>query len=406
MNAASNADPAARVRHVTAQRYEWLREESDRWANDGLVSADQASAILSGYQPRAGKHLLARLLLTVGAAFVGIGVIWLVAANIEELSPALRFGIVAAFWLATTGLAEWLAVRRERGGAAIGAAVVGAVRIIAVLAFGATIFQAAQSLQVPAYEPRLVGFWALGALGYGYAVRGIGPAVVGVILGAGWFGWTALDIEFSGLQAAVAGLTASVLAVSMAGVHRRWWPEFAAVWREVGAAVALLSLFVAALPFVTPGDLRLAPVLLAVMAAAAIALLAALVRGRGAAWWQCLGVLAAGSVGLFLVLWETSTDISDVGTAEWLHALVGVTAYVVLALGVASAGILHDSWRLTALSVAALVGFTTTQAFAVFAPIMSGAWLFLLLGAVLVVTGIGFDRARRRLASQLEGTPS
>lgn len=405
MNAASNTEPTAPVRHVTAQRYDWLHGESDRWARDGLVSADQAAAILAGYQPRAGKHLLAGLLLTVGAVFVGVGVIWLVAANIEELSPALRFGVVAAFWLALTGLAEWLNLRRERR-AAVGAAVVGAVRIIAVLGLGATIFQAAQSLQVPAYEPRLLGFWAPGALGYAYAVRALGPAVVGVILGAGWFWWAALVIEFSGLQAAVAGLTASVLAVSMAGVHRRWWPEFAAVWREVGAAIALLSLFVAALPFIDAGDLRLTPVMLAVMAAAAVALLAALVLGRGAAWWECLGVLAAGSVGLFLVLWETSTDVSDVGAAEWLHALVAVAAYVVLALGVATAGIVHDSWRLTALSIAALVVFTTFQAFAVFAPIISGAWLFLLLGLVLVVTGVGFDRARRRLASQLEGTPS
>ena len=49
-------------------------------------------------------------------------------------------------------------------------------------------------------------------------------------------------------------------------------------------------------------------------------------------------------------------------------------------------GVLRDSTRLTALATAALVLFTTVQAFAVFALIISGATLFLLVGAVLVVT--------------------
>ena len=43
--------------------------------------------------------------------------------------------------------------------------------------------------------------------------------------------------------------------------------------------------------------------------------------------------------------------------------------------------------------------FTTVQSFAVFARIVDGAWLFLLLGVVFLGTGLLFDRARRGLVA-------
>ena len=56
----------------------------------------------------------------------------------------------------------------------------------------------------------------------------------------------------------------------------------------------------------------------------------------------------------------------------------------------------------TALATAALVVFTTFQSFAVFARIVTGAWLFLLLGVVFLATGVLFDRARRGIAATLD----
>ena len=73
-----------------------------------------------------------------------------------------------------------------------------------------------------------------------------------------------------------------------------------------------------------------------------------------------------------------------------------------VAVGVAVLGTLRDSWQLTATATAALVVFTTFQSFAVFAQIIEGAWLFVVLGLVFLGTGVLFDRARRRLAAALE----
>jgi hypothetical protein len=41
--------------------------------------------------------------------------------------------------------------------------------------------------------------------------------------------------------------------------------------------------------------------------------------------------------------------------------------------------------------------FTTFQSFAVFAQIIEGAWLFVVLGLVFLGSGYLFDRARREL---------
>ena len=104
-----------------------------------------------------------------------------------------------------------------------------------------------------------------------------------------------------------------------------------------------------------------------------------------------------------LVLWDTGSDVSERLTAsDVLHAVVSVLVYVLVAVAVAVAGTLRDSPRLTWLATVALVVFTTVQSFAVFAQIVTGAWLFLLLGVVFLGTGLLFDRTRRGLVATLE----
>jgi len=53
--------------------------------------------------------------------------------------------------------------------------------------------------------------------------------------------------------------------------------------------------------------------------------------------------------------------------------------------------------------MAALVLFTAVQSFAVFAPIVTGAALFLVLGVIFLGSGYLFDRGRRHLVANLEG---
>ncbi|QIK75338.1 DUF2157 domain-containing protein [Nocardioides piscis] len=385
---------------VSTDRYRWLRQEVDAWQTEGLLDAATAHAITARYVDagdRRRRFSLGRLMLFLGGAFVGIGLIWLVAANLDQLPPLLRFGVVAAIWLALLAAAE---LSRASGAGR------GALRLMATLAFGAVVFQAAQSLQVPAFSPALVGFWSAGALAHAYGFRALMPLVVGVITGVTWWIWWPLWESASAAGAVVGFGTAAVAAVSLAVVHDRGLTGFGQVWRSVGALLAMIGLFIAAVPYSTTDGFEWTGWLVVAAVLAAVAAGAALALGRGHARFEPLGAAAVLAIASLMVLWDTGTDTTRVEAADWAHAAVGVVAFVALAVALVAIGTLRDNPVLTAIAMVGLVVFTTFQSFAVFAAIVQGAWLFVVLGLVFLATGFGFDRARREIASNLEGVQS
>ncbi|KRF35135.1 DUF2157 domain-containing protein [Nocardioides sp. Soil805] len=391
-------DPHDRTRDATAVQLGWLHRELADWQAAGIIGADQAAAISARYRTvrETRRFSLGRLLLALGALFVGVGLIWLVAANLDQLPPLLRFAVVAAFWLAFLVGGELVGPRLSTG-------VLGAVRLLAALTFGATIFQAAQSMQVPAYEPLLLGLWSAGTLLHAYATRSLVPLLVGIATGMVWWTWQPLADSGNGAGVVLALGTASVLAVSLAVVHDRGLDLFAAAWRTLGCALAMAALFVAAVPYTTTDGFEWNTWLVLELAAAGVAATAALVLARGNARWEPLGALGVLAFSVLMVLWDTGTDTSSVGLDDWAHAAVGVAAYVVVAVGLAALGTLRDTPVLTVIAMMALVVFTTFQSFAVFAAIIQGAWLFVVLGLVFLGTGFLFDRARRGISANLEG---
>ena len=104
-----------RPRAATPHQLAWLRGELAEWTREGLLDPAQAEPLLGRY--RAARRLsVGRLLLLLGAGFVGVGVIWLVAANLDQLSPLGRFVLVTAAWLGLLVGSEALAARRARSG--------------------------------------------------------------------------------------------------------------------------------------------------------------------------------------------------------------------------------------------------------------------------------------------------
>lgn len=383
-------------RPVPPRQLAWLRAELDDWTSQGIIDDDQARLISSRYRP--GDHArfsIGRVLLSLGGGFVGIGLIWLVAANLDQLSPTSRFVAVALLWLAFLVGGEALAARKASP------PLVGAVRLMAALGAGAVIFQAAQSLQVPAFEPRLLGLWAAGTLLHGYLVRATTPFLVGVATGVAWWFAQPLWDGPSGLTVVVLLGAAAVLASGLAVLHDGWVAPFAWTWRTIAGGMALLALFVAAIPGIGSDGVVWSTWLVVVLVAAAAAVAGAALTRPGTRLLEPLGAVAVLGVATGLALWTTSTDTSDIDTADWLHAAVSVLAYVVLAVALVALGTVRDHPPLTAMAMVGLVVFTTFQSFAVFAPIVTGAWLFVVLGTVFLGTGFLFDRARRGLAQVL-----
>jgi len=390
-------DPGAR--RVDAGRLAWLESQLASWHDAGLVDDTQAQAIRGRYVA-VRRFSLARLLLLLGGGFVGVGLLWLVASNLDQLAPLLRFLVVTALWLGIVATAELLTRRRTQ-------LVVGAFRLLASLAFGAVVFQAAQSLQVPAYEPGLVGVWGLGALLYAYAVAGVAPLLVGVTTTTVWFVWTVFDTAEDGMGFVLPVLLAAVVAGAVSVLHAaRVRPSFAAPWRDTSALMVLLGLFVAAFPYVdAEGFVWSAPLSLGVLAALTAVAAAVVLAPRARP--EALAPLAGVAAGVLLVLWEPPEPVMGAVSGEgYAHAFVSVAVYVLAAGWYAVLGVLRDSSRLTYLATAALVLFTTVQSFAVFAPIITGATLFLVLGVIFLGSGFLFDRGRRHLTANLGGAPA
>ena len=397
--------PASSAQAVAPRHLTWLEKELDAWVADDLVTGDASAAIRARYvESRTLSY--ARILLFLGGAFVGIGLLWLVAANLEELPPLFRFIAVTMIWLVFTAAAELVAYRRKASDAHRSSPVVGTLRIMSALTYGAVIMQAAQSLQVPAFEPLLLGAWGIGVLLYAYAVRGVAALLIGIVISSAWFVWQTLDAAESALTAVLAVLAAGAAAAATATLHEsRWLPDFAAPWREAGALLTLGGLFVAALPYVDSRDFEWTAVLVAGLVTAAAIAIAALGFSTGRERLDVLLALGAAGAGALLILWDPAVpDRGEAVSAQaWVSAFVSVGVYVGAAGAIAVLGVLRDSGRLKWVATSALVVFTTVQSFAVFAPVMSGATLFLLLGAIFLGTGYGFDRARREVVASLDG---
>lgn len=380
------------VSSVPAGTLAWLETELGAWQAEGRVDAATADGIRARYTARR-RFSLARLGLALGGAFLSVGVLWLVASNLDQLSPGVRFGGIALVWLAAVFGAEVLAARS--GGPAVTA-----LRLGGAAAFGGVVFQAAQSLQVPAYAPHLLGTWAAGALLQAYAVRAVAALLVGLAVGTGWVVWEVGQRSGSPAAVALALLAVGLLGASVAAVHGRVGPShFAPPWRTAGAVLTLAGLFVAALP-TGDGDPGRQWALLA--AGAAVAAVVAVVAARDLLGrFEVAAAAAALLLGWLAVLWQPpgATSTEALTGEALLRVGVVVAVYVLAALWTAALGVLRDEPRTTGLATAALVLFTVVQSFAVFAPVLSGATLFLALGAVLALSGWLADRGRRGLVT-------
>ncbi len=337
------------------------------------------------------------VLLFLGAGLVGVGVIWLVAANLEidEIGPLQRVLGVAAAWLALVAAGEALAARPRWD------VVAGPVRLIAVLAYGGTIFQAAQSLQVPAYAPFLLVAWGSGALAYAYAVRARAALVLGVAILGGWYVW-ALGEQGADGTAFILGLgVACVAAGAITALHRE---GFGAPWRFAAAAFGLLALGTAAVPEAADGELPDAlPVALGAVVALALAVAAA-VRAP-AERHEIAGAVAVGAATALLML-IVPDEVASFGDGDFVtgsqsaYTLFACALFLAAAVGVALAGVTRGQASLTTLAYGALLLFLAVQSFGLLAALTSGAAVVLGVGAVLLVAGVVLDRGRRRLIEE------
>lgn len=385
-------------------RMEWLRAELRDWQGEGLVGGEESAAILDRYTP-VRRVTLGRVVLVLGALFVGVGLIWFVAVNLDRLERLGRLGLMVLLWGGLLVLAEWFAAKRRRIGDP-GSPLAGALRLLAAGAFGAVAYQLADVVDPGGRAVWWLGLWAAGALVHGYAASALTPTFLGASVAVAWFLGQAMQARESLLTAAttllVAGLLATALAVLHAGDRRRGGFTFA--WGTVGAAATLGGAFLASIPFDASDRLKLSPWVVGGAVVAVAAAVTAAVRGPRERRLDLMAAAGALVLGSGLAAWGADDSYFDgeVSAGGWLRAVVAVAYLLAVAGAVMAVASVHDDLVRTVLATVAILIGMTFQAAAVFAPILSGGLLFIVVGAVLITAGVLADRGRRRLRRRLE----
>ena len=172
-----------------------LRDEVGQWQADGLITDEQAAAILERYAPAyevepaepAGGSAIGNRVVSViavmGAALTGLGIIVFIAANWSEISTLAKLALMVV-GTPVIYVSGWLLAYRF-GYSRIGTAVI----LLGAIAFGASIHLVAQTYHVPVYHPNLVPFWFLGVVPLAYIVRSqavLGLSIILFLVAAGF----------------------------------------------------------------------------------------------------------------------------------------------------------------------------------------------------------------------------
>jgi uncharacterized membrane protein len=391
---------------------ERLGRETERWVAEGLISAEQASAVRARYSAptvaAAGepRGRAAAALAVVGALAVGFGVIGFFAANWDGMSHALRLTLLS---VAVAGAYAGGYQLRERGGRypRVGEA----LYLLGVLLFGASLFLVGQMYNVQAHDPLALLIWAVAAVGVAVVVRSRAIAWTALLIFTGWVGFEVGNaLDDSGDDAGAMGVLAVFYGAALYGlgtaaverVRARWLDEtgFAAAARPLGFVIGSAGVFV--FTFSGAADeldgstgsldpwLRVGVVLVAGLALAGAA---ALALGRRPSGRSEAAVLVA-AVGLMLVAALAGGD-------GRLYALLFNLLLAAIALGAIYVGFVGDEPWLVNAGVVLVAVDLVARYFDVFwsaLPRSAG-----LIGAGVLILAIAFllERQRKRLLARM-----
>jgi uncharacterized membrane protein len=356
-----------------------IAAEAQSWADEGIVSHEQADAIAARYVDTERVRRRDRFVQTlafVGAIGIGLGVILFFAANWDAIPRFSRLAVLVAGIVALYVGGDRLSRPRPR--------VAHALLLLGCLLFGASLFLVGQMFNVSPHQSLAFLLWTGAAAAGAVILRSEPFAALAAITFAAWIVYELADADAG--EALVVALPVYGVALYAGGT--RFGLE---VLRRLGAATVLALLF--PLTFGDVGDEvadaaagTTAVAAIVALAAAAVALAAALalMRGRATAPWEagaCVSVVAL--LGL-----ATAVDVGP---------LVANVALVALALGAVTVGYsAGESW-LTGLAIVALAVLAAVRFFDFFERIMPRSIAFLVGGVFVLALAWALERNRDRL---------
>lgn len=144
---------------LSKQIYRFLHREFDEHRNRGIITQEQVDDMMTYYQEGYGLSFI-RVVSTVGATLIGLGVILFIASNWEDMARWAKVLII----LVGIGASFFTSYKLEKEYPKTSEAFL----YLTVLVFGAGIFLIQQIFNIS--DPNLIAFllWCVGALGVGY----------------------------------------------------------------------------------------------------------------------------------------------------------------------------------------------------------------------------------------------
>jgi uncharacterized membrane protein len=356
-----------------------IEAEAAEWAREGLVSREQAAAIVARYAGRERarrRDAFVRVLATVGAAGIGLGVILFFAANWDGIPRLARLVLLAGSIVGLYAGGDRLRAARPRVGEAL--------LLLGCLLFGASLFLVGQMFNVAAHDPLAFLLWSAAAAAGAVLLRSQPFAALAALAFAGWIAFELVDAHHGEAIAVALPIYAAAL---YAGGTRFRVP----VLRALGAPALLALVF----PFTIGGAAGeiadasaggVGAVLVGGLAVVAVALAAALAldRRRETARWEALGCCA-------VVALAAGATFVDVGP------LLPNLVLVALALGTVALGYAADEPWLVNVGLVAIVVEAAIRFLDFFARIMPRSLAFLAGGALVLALAFVLERHRARL---------
>lgn len=140
----------------------WLEAETRVWENEGIISDEQARAIVGRYKHKAEEEHGSRLitvLAVIGALLLGIGVILFFASNWQAIPKWVKVALILGSIIAANGSGYYLAFEKQTY-PRVGKSLI----FLGSILYGSGIWLIAQIFHISSHYPNGLLFWAAGLI--------------------------------------------------------------------------------------------------------------------------------------------------------------------------------------------------------------------------------------------------
>lgn len=142
-------------RQITKANFSLVRKELDYYDSSGLITGEQKAAILETYDLKNGPSFI-RVVVTIGAILVGLGILSFIASNWNGISHFLKLLIIFGVFIGTNAAGYLLSDRNPRTGRSL--------LYLGTLVYGAGIFLIGQMYNFGGDFAAAFLLWSLGVL--------------------------------------------------------------------------------------------------------------------------------------------------------------------------------------------------------------------------------------------------